>query len=278
MVEGVHDLVAPVRVYQIGDGVPWNEWEANLLGVGSTFRDYDVASAASRAIEAYASLYTRVEDRDYTKSELINHLYSVCDRFGLDRTIAFNQITQESSFNPRATGAFCVLGVLNKKCGAGIAQFIPATGRAYGLRVTSEVDDRFDPIKSLDAYGAHMRDLLDMFGGDYLKALAAYNTGAGNVQKAIERNGDGWLSGVAGETQAYVITILGERVGDRAVLESVQGSIAKSQGTRISLWDILTSDLGPDLLKRWALFSAAMIILLIALLPAALKIYKEYRP
>lgn len=275
----IFDMVSPIRIYQIGEGVPWNEWEASMLGVGSIFRSYDVVSSAQRALDSYEGLYTRVEDREYTKSELVAHLYSVCERYNLDKTIAHNQIMQESSFNRTATGAYCVLGTLNKKCGLGIAQFIPATGRAYGLKIDATVDDRLDPIKSLDAYGAHMADLLAAFGGDYMKALAAYNAGPGAVSKAVDRNGAGWLSAMPAETQAYVVAILGAgAVNDPSVIQSAQQSIEKSASAKIGIWDILTSDLGPDLLKRWALFAAAMIILVIALLPAVLRVYREVRP
>ncbi len=275
----IFDMVSPIRIYQIGEGIPWNEWEASMLGAASVFRSYDVVSAAQRSLDSFSNLYTRVEDREYTKSELVAHLYSVCERFNLDKTIAHNQIMQESSFDRTATGAFCVLGTLNKKCGLGIAQFIPATGRAYGLKIDAGQDDRLDSIKSLDAYGAHMADLLAAFGGDYLKALAAYNAGPGAVSRAVERNGEGWLSAMPAETQAYVVKILGAgAVSDPSVVAGAAQSIERAAGAKIGLWDILTSDLGPDLLKRWALFAAAMIILVIALLPAALRIYKEYKP
>lgn len=275
----VSDLVRPITIYQIGDGVPWNEWEASMLGAASIFRSYDLVSSVDRALKSYNGIYTRVENRQYTKSELVTHLYGVCERFGLDRNIAYNQITQESSFNPQAMGAYCTLGSLNKKCGAGIAQFIPATARAYGLRVDREVDDRLDPIKALDAYGAHMADLLAQFGDDYMMALAAYNAGPGAVAKAVERNGQGWLAAMPVETQIYVVKILGARaISDPSVLQSAQQAIDKGQTTRIGLLDILTSDLGPDLLKRVALWAAAMIILFVALLPIGLRLYKEYKP
>jgi soluble lytic murein transglycosylase-like protein len=271
------DLVRPITIYQIGDGVPWNEWEASLMGVASQFRSYDVVSAAQRALDSHAALYTRVEDRPYTKSELVKHLYRVCEQFNIDRVIAYNQITAESSFNPNATGGYCVLGSLNKKCGAGIAQFIPGTAVAYGLRVDREVDERFDPIKSLNSYGAYMRDLLNKFGGDYLKALAAYNAGPGAVDKSIERNGDGWLGGMPSETQVYVVRILGDRaISDRTVLESVQQSVQKGATTKIGLWDLLTSDLGPDLIKRWALVVIGVAILFGVIVSYGLKYYKKY--
>lgn len=269
---GLYDLVQPVRTLQIGDGVPWNEWEASMLGAASQFRSYDVVSAAQRALDSYASIYSRVvEDRKPTKSELVDYLYQVCERYQIDKTVAYSQISQESAFNPDATGSYCVLGINNRKCALGIAQFIPSTAKSYGLA------DRLKPFDSFDAYGAYMRDLLSTFGNDYMKALAAYNAGPGAVQRAIERNGEGWLAAMPGETQAYVVRILGERaISDPTVLQSAQAAAGKP--ARIGVMDILFSDLGPDLLKRWALFSAAMILLAIALIPPALRLYRKVRP
>lgn len=270
----ISSLVGPVTTYEIGDGVPWASWEANMFGAASEFRSYDVISSVDRALASYKSLYTRVEGRGYTKSELVAHLYTVCDRFNLDRVVAYNQITAESSFNPNASGAFCVLGSRNKKCGLGIAQFIPATGIAYGLNVNAEPDERLDPIKSLSAYGAYMRDLLNEFGEDYLKALAAYNAGPGTVKGAVARSGEGWLGSMPGETQVYVVKIMGSRATtDPAILQSVQQSIEKGQTTKIGVMDMLFSDLGPDLLKRWALYAAGIVILAVVLL----RVYREYR-
>jgi membrane-bound lytic murein transglycosylase D len=62
------------------------------------------------------------------------------------------------------------------------------TGKVYGLKVTSYVDDRYDPYKSTVAACEHLKDLYDIYG-NWSLALAAYNSGAGNVNKAIRRSG-----------------------------------------------------------------------------------------
>ncbi len=85
----------------------------------------------------------------------------------------------ESALNPRA----------RSRVGAtGLWQFMYGTGRMYGLDVNSYVDERSDPIKSTEAACKYLSKLYDIFD-DWDLALAAYNSGPGNVNKAIRRSG-----------------------------------------------------------------------------------------
>lgn len=85
----------------------------------------------------------------------------------------------ESALNPRA----------RSRVGAtGLWQFMFSTGKLYGLNVSSYVDDRRDPIASTKAAGKYLARLYDIFN-DWDLALAAYNSGPGNVNKAIRRSG-----------------------------------------------------------------------------------------
>ncbi|UOB19396.1 lytic transglycosylase domain-containing protein [Abyssalbus ytuae] len=85
----------------------------------------------------------------------------------------------ESALNPRA----------KSRVGAtGLWQFMFATGKMYGLDVSSYVDERSDPIKSTKAACKYLAKLYEIFG-DWDLALAAYNSGPGNVSKAIRRSG-----------------------------------------------------------------------------------------
>jgi len=121
-----------------------------------------------------------------TKAELVDLLRSYAQRYGIDEEIAIAQIQQESRFNPGA----------GSPAGAqGIAQFIPATARRFGVNV-------WDVNSSFDGWGRYMRWLLDRFNGNYAFALAGYNAGEGNVDK---------YGGIPPfrETQEYVRKILG---------------------------------------------------------------------
>ena len=85
----------------------------------------------------------------------------------------------ESALNPRA----------KSRVGAtGLWQFMYGTGKMYGLDVSSYVDERNDPLLSTEAASAYLAKLYAIFG-DWDLALAAYNSGPGNVNKAIRRSG-----------------------------------------------------------------------------------------
>ncbi|MGI8818726.1 MAG: transglycosylase SLT domain-containing protein [Gemmatimonadales bacterium] len=66
----------------------------------------------------------------------------------------------------------------------GMWQFMKETGKGYGLRVDTWVDERRDPVKATDAAARHLRHLRDRFGSLYL-AAAAYNAGAGKVSRSL---------------------------------------------------------------------------------------------
>jgi membrane-bound lytic murein transglycosylase D len=109
----------------------------------------------------------------------------------------------ESGFQPRA--------VNGRSHAGGMWQFMPYG--SYGLDHNSWVDERFDPEKSTVAYARYMKFLYDQLGDWYL-AMAAYNWGAGNVQRAVQKTGyaDFWelykRHNLPAETQNYVPEIL----------------------------------------------------------------------
>ncbi|MBN1158507.1 MAG: transglycosylase SLT domain-containing protein [Bacteroidales bacterium] len=85
----------------------------------------------------------------------------------------------ESALNPRA---------YSRARAVGLWQFMYGTGRVYDLTINSLVDERRDPIKSTHAAVRYLKDLYNIYN-DWILAVAAYNCGPGNVNKAIRRAG-----------------------------------------------------------------------------------------
>ncbi len=98
---------------------------------------------------------------------------------------------------------------------AGIWQFIPATGKHFGLKITWWYDGRRDVLASTHAALDYLQALHKRFNGDWLLALAAYNSGEGTVARAIKRNRrankptDFWSLKLPRETRGYVPRLLG---------------------------------------------------------------------
>lgn len=112
---------------------------------------------------------------------------------GINPAAFVRQIQQESGFNPNA----------GSPAGAeGIAQFMPGTAASMGV-------NPYDPSSALPGAARMMAGLAAQYGGDYSKALAAYNAGGGAVNAAVAQGGGSWLSYMPAETQHYVATIMG---------------------------------------------------------------------
>ena len=115
----------------------------------------------------------------------------------------------ESAFNPTAH---------SRQSAVGLWQFMPRTGRSHGLTQDWWIDERRDPRESTRAALDYLEALYTEFDQDWLLALAAYNTGGGNVRRAIKRRAAKtdfvaeqspfWHLPVTGETRAHVPRIL----------------------------------------------------------------------
>ncbi len=105
----------------------------------------------------------------------------------------------ESALNPKA---------VSRAGATGIWQFMIGTGKMYGLEVNTLVDERMDPVKSSKVAAEYLKELYSIFS-DWHLAIAAYNCGPGNVNKAIRRAGgkrDFWAiyPYLPSETRSYV--------------------------------------------------------------------------
>jgi len=109
----------------------------------------------------------------------------------------------ESAWQPR---------VVSWAAASGLWQFIPGTGRAYGLKQTAYIDERNSYEQATRASARHLKDLSKRYNGNWELAMAAYNTGAGNIDRAISRTGSAnfWMiyPYIAQETRNYVPNIL----------------------------------------------------------------------
>jgi membrane-bound lytic murein transglycosylase D len=121
----------------------------------------------------------------------------------------------ESGFIPRA---------VSRMAAGGMWQFLAWRGEQYGLMQTKYTDDRMDPEMATRAAAHHLHDLYNEFGDWYL-AIAAYNCGPGNIEKAVERTGyaDFWelrdRGALPSETTNYVPIILAMTIMEKNAAE-----------------------------------------------------------
>ncbi len=147
-------------------------------------------------------------DRTFRRAE--RYLYFIVDELETRKMpleLALLPIV-ESAFNP---------GALSRARAAGLWQFIPSTGRRFGLEQTHQYDGRRDIVESTRAALDYLQFLAGEFNGDWQLAVAAYNAGEMNVSRAVARNKargrptDFFNLDLPRETQAYVPKLLAMR-------------------------------------------------------------------
>lgn len=176
-------------------------WERVRRGFGLTGYQQRRVDAELRWYANHPDYINRVVDR---ATPFLYFIMTEIERRGLPAEIALLPVV-ESAFQPFAFSAGQA---------AGMWQFIPATGNRYGLKINWWYDGRRDAIISTIAALNFLEDLYTHFDSDWLLALAAYNTGQGNIDRAIRKNietgkpRDFWSLNLPKETRDYVPKLL----------------------------------------------------------------------
>jgi peptidoglycan lytic transglycosylase D len=144
-------------------------------------------------------------DRTFDRGRrYLHHIVLELEARHMPRELALLPVV-ESAFDPFAH---------SPRFASGLWQFIPSTGRHYGLDQDWWLDGRRDVLAATRAALDHLEELHQAFDGDWFLALAAYNSGAGNVRRAIARNQrlglptDFFHLDLRRETRAYVPKLL----------------------------------------------------------------------
>jgi len=172
-------------------------WKRMTVGFKMDHSHWDARIEAQRGW--FISRQPYLDRLSARASRYLYHTVKEAERRGLPTELALLPII-ESSYDPAATSSAAA---------AGMWQFIPSTGRIYGLRQTSLYDGRRDVVESTRAAYEFLGGLYNQFGSWEL-ALAAYNAGPGRIQQAINRNKaaglptDYWSLKLPQETMNYV--------------------------------------------------------------------------
>ena len=142
-----------------------------------------VPMAYNERVKRFIELYSVQRQRSSSAILALAQYYypwmkAIFDKYNVPEELVYITII-ESALNPLA---------VSRAGATGIWQFMYNTGKLYGLEVNTFVDDRRDPYKATEAAARHFRDLYNIFN-DWGLAISAYNCGAGNVRKAIQRSG-----------------------------------------------------------------------------------------
>ena len=172
-------------------------WKRMTVGFKMDLNHWDPRIEAQRGW--FMSRQPYIERLSARASRYLFHTVKEAERRGLPTELALLPVI-ESSYDPAATSSAAA---------AGLWQFIPSTGRIYGLKQTSQYDGRRDVVESTRAAYEFLGSLYNQFGSWEL-ALAAYNAGPGRIQQAINRNKaaglptDYWSLKLPQETMNYV--------------------------------------------------------------------------
>ena len=186
------------------NGQNWNQsaWQR----VFNTFSmpDYSHHPRVKKFIRSYGKSPKQLSRLSARADTFLHMIIEEINRRGMPAEIAFLPFV-ESGFK---------LDVFSHASAAGLWQFIPSTGKIYGLKQTRDYDARMDPFAATGAALNYLQKLHREFRGDWLKALAAYNCGENCVHRAVRkaraqgRPTDYWNLSLPRETMNYVPRLL----------------------------------------------------------------------
>lgn len=200
--DGLEDLLSATDMRAVeGDRLQvlkhGDVWKRMTVGFKMDLNHWDTRIEAQRGW--FSSRQPYIERLSARASRYLYHTVKEAERRGMPTELALLPVI-ESSYDPAATSSAAA---------AGLWQFIPSTGRIYGLKQTNMYDGRRDVVESTRAAYEFLGSLYNQFGSWEL-ALAAYNAGPGRIQQAINRNKaaglptDYWSLKLPQETMNYV--------------------------------------------------------------------------
>lgn len=159
----------------------------------------DCNSVVVEAIEMYTTRFSTFMGGMLARSTYyFPMMEEILDSYKLPLELKYLAIV-ESALNPTA---------VSRRGATGLWQFMLSTGKVFGLHIDSLIDERRDPVKSTHAMCQYFKDMYALYG-DWLLAIAAYNCGPGNINRAIRRadgNTNFWkiFPYLPKETRSYV--------------------------------------------------------------------------
>ena len=171
----------------------WKEIQSGRIVPVIARRGGGGAARSAIAVTGKEDWLNKINAKD-SVSNADSRLSAVSQKYGIPQHMLYSVWAQESR-----------KGNMKKSSAAGAKghfQFMPGTAKAYGIS-----GREWDFDASSDAAARYFQWLLKHYNGDHSKALAAYNWGNGNLDKAIKQYGTGWFAHMPKETQGYVNSI-----------------------------------------------------------------------